>query len=555
MAYIPPNSTVEIFGDLGLSPTHDDTLYFASTGAKDSYFSALNKLGTYSNLSYSRRNRGVIRLQAAMSTLVGASYMRFKNTSFENKWFYAFVTAVEYVNNVTTDIFFEVDVIMTWMGAFTLGQCYVERQHVTNDSIGANIADEGLKCGEYVCEGSSTTALFGTYYVCVYKAVPEENPDVTEDQQLGFTYAALTQGTYSALEIAYFPLTIEGIGALKHAVTTLTEDHRADEIIMMRLVPYYFCDFANGNIVSVPFTVEKPYTSVGGYVPRNNKLYCYPYKYLEVVNCEGSENNYKYEYFNTLPDATSTGDATFNIEGTADTPEVNIMCIPSNYIGKQYDYENAITMQNFPTIAWNVDGYKAYLAQRDSTLFGEAISGMIVGGLNGAVTGAVGGNVSGIVHPKTLMTPGLGAITGAIGGAISGLSKPAKTLLSDTINDLAGGILPARFPSETRGTLSANLLAQSREKNFYFRKMCITKNYASMIDDYFTMYGYAVRNTLTPNMNARPNFTYVKTKGCIVHCNCPAEDARAIEEMFDNGIRFWKNHNNIGNYNLPNAPV
>lgn len=84
--------------------------------------------------------------------------------------------------------------------------------------------------------------------------------------------------------------------------------------------------------------------------------------------------------------------------------------------------------------------------------------------------------------------------------------------------------------------------------------MCITKNYASMIDDYFTMYGYAVRNTLTPNMNARPNFTYVKTKGCIVHCNCPAEDARAIEEMFDNGIRFWKNHNNIGNYNLNNSP-
>ena len=84
MAYIPPNSTVEIFGDLGLSPTHEDTLYFASTSAKDSYFSALAKLGTYSNLSYSRRNRGVIRIQAPMSTLVGASYMRFKNNSFEN---------------------------------------------------------------------------------------------------------------------------------------------------------------------------------------------------------------------------------------------------------------------------------------------------------------------------------------------------------------------------------------------------------------------------------------------------------------------------------------
>lgn len=549
MAYIPPNSTVEIFGDLGLSPTHDDTLYFASTGAKDSYFSALTKLGTYSNLSYSRRNRGVIRIQAPMATLVGASYMRFKNTSFENKWFYAFVTGVEYVNNVTTDIYFEIDVIMTWMGAFTLGQCYVERQHVTNDNIGANIADEGLKCGEYVCEGSSTTALFGTYYVCVYKAVPASDDDVTKDQTLGFTYAALTQGTYSALEIAYFPLTIAGIGGLRTAITELTKDNRADEIVMLRLVPYYFCDFANGDIVSVPFTVEKPYTSVGEYVPRNNKLYCYPYKYLEVINCEGSENNYKYEYFNTLPDATSTGYASFNIEGTADTPEVNIMCIPSNYIGKQYDYENAITMQNFPTIAWNVDGYKAYIAQRDSTLFGDIGASALTGALSGAVHGGVAGSVMPIIGT------GIGAIGGAITGGLGSLISASRGVISDIENDLAKGILPTRFPAETRGTLSANLLAQSREKNFYFRKMCITKNYASMIDDYFTMYGYAVRNTLTPNMNARPNFTYVKTKGCIVHCNCPAEDARAIEEMFDNGIRFWKNHNNIGNYNLPNAPV
>lgn len=546
MAYIPPNSTVEIFGDLGLSPTHDDTLYFASTSAKDSYFSALNKLGTYSNLSYSRRNRGVIRIQASMSTLVGASYMRFKNTSFENKWFYAFVTAVEYVNNVTTDIFFEVDVIMTWMGAFTLGQCYVERQHVTNDSIGANIADEGLKCGEYVCEGSSTTAFFGDYNIVLFRTWNKE-------KEPGAIVYQLTQGLYVPLVANYYPFTQQGANDLQNKIDELIADNRADEIVTIKLIPYHYSN--NPTIETDTFTVEKPYSSVVGYVPKNNKLFCYPYKYLEVQDCENNAVAYKYEYFNTLPDATSTGYAYFSIQGSGRTPEVNIMCIPYNYNGLEYDYEHATSMSNFPTIPWNVDGYKAYLAQRDSTLFGDAISGMLVGGLNGAVTGAMGGNVSGIVHPKTLMTPEIGAITGAVGGAISGLSKPAKTILSDTINDLASGILPARFPNTMRGTLSSNLLSQARTKNFYFRKMCITKNYASMIDDYFTMYGYAVRNTLTPNMNARPNFTYVKTKGCIVHCNCPAEDARAIEEMFDNGIRFWKNHNNIGNYNLPNAPL
>lgn len=540
MAYIPPNSTVEIFGDLGLTPTHDDTLYFASTGAKDSYFSALTKLGTYSNLSYSRRNRGVIRIQAPMSTLVGASYMRFKNTSFENKWFYAFVTAVEYVNNITTDIFFEVDVIMTWMGAFTLGQCYVERQHVTNDSIGANIADEGLKCGEYVCEGSTTTAFFGDYNIVLFRTW-------NKDKEPGAITYPLTQGLYVPLVATYYPYTQQGAEDLQDKIDELIEDNRADEIVTIKLIPYHYAN--NVNIETDTFTVEKPYTSIGGYIPKNNKLFCYPYKYLEVQDCENSPVAYKYEYFNTLPDSTSVGYAYFSIQGSGRTPEVNIMCIPYNYNGLEYDFEHSCSMSNFPTIPWNVDGYKAYLAQRDSTLFGDIGASALTGALSGAVHGGIAGTIM----------PGIGTGIGAIGGALTGglgsLITSSRGVISDIENDLVKGIVPSRFPNTTRGVLSSNLMSQARTKNFYFRKMCITKNYASMIDDYFTMYGYAVRNTLTPNMNARPNFTYVKTKGCIVHCDCPAEDARAIEEMFDGGIRFWKNHNNIGNYSLPNAPV
>lgn len=94
MAYIAPNSTIEIFGDVSLAPEQDDTLYFASVGAKDSYFSGLNKLATFTAQSYQRRDRGYIRVEATMAQLYTACYMRYKNTSFENKWFYAFITGV-----------------------------------------------------------------------------------------------------------------------------------------------------------------------------------------------------------------------------------------------------------------------------------------------------------------------------------------------------------------------------------------------------------------------------------------------------------------------------
>ena len=116
MAYIAPNSTIEIFGDVSLSKGQEDTLYFASTSAKDSYFSGITKLKTLTAQSYTRKERGYIRIEATMAQVYNACYMRYKNTSFENKWFYAFILSVNYVNNITVEIEFEIDVMMTWMG-------------------------------------------------------------------------------------------------------------------------------------------------------------------------------------------------------------------------------------------------------------------------------------------------------------------------------------------------------------------------------------------------------------------------------------------------------
>ena len=142
MAYIQPNSTAQFFPDLGLSANYENSLYFASVAAKDSYFGGLTPITTVSSVSYVRENQGVIRIERPMSTMYNVGYMRYRNTSFENKWFYAFVTKVNYINNITTEIEFEIDVLMTWQGAFTLKQCFIERQHEVSDQIGNNIEPE-----------------------------------------------------------------------------------------------------------------------------------------------------------------------------------------------------------------------------------------------------------------------------------------------------------------------------------------------------------------------------------------------------------------------------
>ena len=536
MAYIAPNSTVEFFSNIGLNDNYDDTLYFASTSAKDTYFTGLTKLATANAMSYNREQRGFIRVELPMSTLISASYMRFKNTSFENKWFYAFVKNVEYINNNCTQVNFKLDVMMTWMGAFTLNQCFIERQHVLNDAIGANIATEGFELGNYVCENSEMYSM-GDNVVVLYKAYNDDKGDVRP--------SAVQQGTYLPItQYAYF-LDSTNIGLLETMLDTIVADNRADEIITLKLVPERWV--TNGSAVpSFDTSVGKPYSQIGGgtYVPRNNKLFTYPFKYLQVENGEGQSTVYKYEYFTALPPNNSNANMTFRIRGSANTPECNVMCTPVSYKGESECFDESISMSSFPTVSWNVDGYRAYIAQRDSTIQGNIVANMLTNAATGAVAGFVTGGAG-------------GAVAGAALGEVKGLigSSGTQTLLADTLNEMRSAHLPERMPNQNRGMPQSNLMVQSGNKKFYFRKMCITENYARMIDDFFDMYGYAIRQHAVPNMNARPNWTFVKTKGCSVDGAIPADDASAIENIFNNGVRFWKNHTNIGNYSLSNTPT
>lgn len=259
MAYIQPNSTIEFFGDINLSMNYENTLYFSSTSAKDSYFSSITKLATVSNCTYTRNTRGYIRVELPMNRMIGATYMRFKNTSFENKWFYAFVNNVEYVNNLTTGIAFTIDPLMTWMGDFHLNQCYIERQHTLNDGIGNNIAEEGLSVGEYIIEGEQRISLGGRVIAIIYL---DTNQTAVDSAWLG--------GTYSGLKVsyAYTPADVDQF------LNSLLKKNLIDNVVTIQMIPSKMKDAVVEAGYGVEYVdVPKPYDSLNGYVPRNKKLF------------------------------------------------------------------------------------------------------------------------------------------------------------------------------------------------------------------------------------------------------------------------------------------
>lgn len=541
MGYVPPNTIVQFFGELGLSPNYENSLYFATEAAKDTYFSNIPRVAQATQVSYTRAERGVIRVEIGISTLYRAGYMRFQNTSFENKWIYAFITGVEYINNQCTQVRFEIDVLMTWMGSFQLGQCFIERQHTVNDYIGSNIADEGLDTGEYITEYRGNTGILsGGWAICLFTSqTATGGTDPTPVPASGAIYC----GVYSGCQMIVEPATAEGASHINAYLEAITQSAGSESIACIMMLPFSYAAaaiIAGGT--SAPFTVDipvaKPYSDIAGYVPKNKKLFTYPYKCLSVYNSEGHSVDYKYEYFNTLPDQQSTGVCTFNMK-TLISSNPLIALYPLNYKGQSVAYDEQIDMRHFTTCNYAIDTWKAYYAMNKSTIdydkganVGANVGRALIGGL-GATMGVLEGNIGGFL--------------GGANQAISSLQSVGQTLAKHEDYQ--------RMPNVSRGAANNDLMTADQTKDFYFEEKCITKNYAMMIDDYFTMFGYAIKQVGTPNMNARPYFTYVKTIGCTVHGNLPADDGAEIESIFDRGVRFWKNHSNIGNYSLNNAPT
>ena len=111
--YIAPNSTVQLMTNIPLEESYTHTLYWASQAQMETYMSA-HVLQSFNSQSYVHKARGVLRLEADMGVFSTVNYMRFKNTSFENKWFYAFVTDINYVNNEVIEVNFKIDVMQTF---------------------------------------------------------------------------------------------------------------------------------------------------------------------------------------------------------------------------------------------------------------------------------------------------------------------------------------------------------------------------------------------------------------------------------------------------------
>lgn len=511
--------------DTPLKNDYKDTFYFDSLSSQQAYFNGKVKK-TYTNVSYLRRDH-IIKLNVHYDEICGCNYLMFQNTAYSNKWIYCFIKDSKYISDGVTELEIETDVMQTYMFDYEIKESFVEREHVTDDTIGKHTIPEGLEYGDYICNKTNNDGLDDSLIVAVaYHDLPEEG--TTLNVEGGNLHGIYTSAIYTLGE-----MNEAGIKGINDILNKFDVSAKSDAVSSVFMVPKWIAGDIDGgktikpgtgstNLPIVKSCSVSKLSTLNGYTPKNKKLLCYPYYYLYASNGCGGNAIYQ-------PELCSDSKFNFTVHGSL-TPGCSIKLLPLNYNGILEAHDYGLTGGKFPICSWISDTYTNWLTQNSLNQAQAGLSGLasIAAGGVMALTGAG-------------LLPGLGMM---VGGAVSiGNSMLQKHNAS-------------LVPDQARGnTNSGDVITGMKANKFMFYSMTIKQEYAKCIDDYMSMFGYKVNDLKIPNKNHRSNWWYTKTNGINIVGEITNNDLQKIRNCYDQGITFWKNPANIYNYNLDNSII
>ena len=548
---------------------------FDSPEAQATYFSQkCNK--KISNVQYQAFTNSV-KIKGVLEDFVKCNYMFYLNKvnksdgTFKLKRYYCWITSKQQIGNDVVLLGLELDVFQTWLFDFSLHACFVERMHVSDDTIGANTIPECLELGEYVVSGQYKFKEFnGSVVYILVTAEMQYNP-----LKVGNTFSPLAYTAYNEYQYTQ----------LSNKIKSLDSQGKGDEVAFIFTFPKKIfleitnkdADFEPFHISSVDFyNVQKTISckefslvSFGSYKPKNNKLFCYPYNYLSV-DTPSSNCIWKLEEFYGIKgmDNFTQADFTVQINGVfGQTPEFEL--VPKQYRGMENAYQDACTLSGWNMCAWINDTYSNWYAQNRNGL--KAISDNAISSYNTNTAIAQNNydvaNKSNQIQTATSAVNSIGALlSGNFGSAISnGINTASNYYLNNLSNNnsLNNALLSNRTsyqntirttlaqvqdskaqPNHSKGDTTLSGIDMCRDSNtFIISRMCIKTEYAEIIDSYFQMFGYQVNKVCYPRFNTRENWNYIKTQGSNITGNVPREDLEALQLLFDSGLTVWHNDN------------
>ena len=525
-------------------------LTFANETAQYNYFYNLPKI-SFTQFTYQRKD-GTLTVPWQADLLYSYNYVMYKNTAFNNKWFYAFITDIKWASPDSSILKLKTDVFQTWQFWLTYKPVFVEREHVNDDTIGAHTVPEGLDVGEYIV--NDTTSLEPNAVV-----KDAGNNTINTIMLTCFQVSELLTGMYvnttRQINRVFSGLSIFGVESATDASNIIdgySYAGKSDAIVSIFMAPKEFfqgchtqpATFNVGESTTKTVSIHTPATNayastlldttsininstIDGYSPKNNKLFTYPYNYLYVTNNAGNEATFRYEDF-------ISNTAKFFMAGTLGQG-CSVKLTPVNYKhygSNEYPAENyayGINGCKYPVCAWASDYYTNWLAQNTANIQGKILSSTATGFAMGTLFS--GGNVG-------------------MGVAMAGVN-----LAQSSINAYAEDAKAKMMPDQAHGNANCSDVNFAWRKYYSALKMSVRAEYARIIDDFFSKFGYKINRVKVMNITGRTNWNYVKTIECYIRADIPQEDLIELQGMFDKGITFWHNPATFGDYSQSNGIV
>lgn len=592
MATVPLSGTnIRFISGVPFNNDYKNSRWFTSRANQTSYFQSKPFVHRMDRSNFQRiEGYNYVAVNAHIDSLWGTNYLMFQNAHYESKWFYAFVTKLEYKNGSTTHVHFEIDVLQTWKFDMNFKPSYVVREHCklwnSDGSPVINTIDEQLNYGtDYETVSMEQFHPYGDILFLVVVAkrtmhyqgateIREITPSLNGiPQPLSYYFHPFKRdGTTVGIRIGGNPVVISSIkDALKGF---FSQQDSVDNVVSAYVTEYTgvpmsydegtntlnlnssqfergeMADDHNANFSSLYFKGIQNYSPLTRkfgnkykdyHSVKESKLLMYPYTVLILDDFKGHRVELKNEYIDGQ-------DLDITVRGSMGTSN-NVSYAVSDYRSKKLhqtekimlSLEHALINSSPSDIPVINDFLSAYLQGNRNSLMNqkhqigyEAEMG-VAGSVLGAMTSATTGNVPGVG------SSGLNAVKG-MGDAYYKLQA-----INAKVKDVSN-----RPPSLARMGANTNFDFGNMYSGMYVIKKQILPEYREMLSDFFNMFGYKVNRVKVPNFATRKNWNYIQTESCTITGNFNNQDLDILKTIFDNGITLWHT-DDVGNYSLDNG--
>ena len=571
MSVLRPISEIRLYKCPALSPTYRDSYYFkgadadARKRAQEAFFNGLNAK-TLSESQVTRISNNQVKVPYPVAELREYNYMAIVNQTYDettgddpsDRIYYCFIMNVEYVSNMCTLITFKVDVIQTYICDAYIRESFVERCHADSDNMFEHRELEPFTVSNYTCDD---TLYREVDFYCVIGLVQGTHIDWDGDgtneydvpasvYRFGLDNTNTEQivpvaGAYYIFRLnsSLYPSDYVAWTRLMTSIQSQTDSVFDYFMIPKEAFIRPFSSVVNHMIPEVLFgtayedwdiknIIPTASSALSGYTPVNKKLYNYPFTMIRVISSSGNHIDLKSEEFNALiDDDPQTTDVECRLEGGWFGGGA-LTLYPKNYENNANDANRnyALPLTGFPVCPYKTNYYKAFMENK----FGaEATQSAI-----SSVASLIGVGLASAVAPPLVPIMGIHA---------------AGTVLNSFGTGIGDKIEASKKPNQMlNNNNSPNTSLHNNKFGYIAQRLSLSKPEAEVMDNYFTMFGYSLNKTINVRdymeNSKRSKFFYIKTMGFNVQGNMPCAYKTEFDDIFNNGITFWKTTATVGEY-------